>query len=96
MKRGQSFMRTALCAVLTLWAGMVAAASDPGADYAAFLKRDAKIGSAHIALRDEAALDLPEGYAYLPEKQAAAFMKRIGNDTDELFRGIVLPAKASN
>jgi uncharacterized membrane-anchored protein len=96
MTRGLLFARAAFCAALALWAGTAAGASDPDAGYWAFLKRDAKTGPAHIALRDEAALDLPEGYAYLPEKQAADFMKRIGNDTDEMFRGIVLPAKASN
>jgi uncharacterized membrane-anchored protein len=64
--------------------------------YAAFLQHEAKIGPAHVALRDEAVIDLPEGYAFLPEKPAADFMKRIGNTTSDNFRGIVLPQKQSN
>jgi uncharacterized membrane-anchored protein len=75
-----------------------AAASSLSEDdrYAAFLKRDAKLGPAKITLRDETVLDLPDGYAFLPEKPAADFMKRIGNDIDDQFRGIILPMKVSN
>ena len=63
--------------------------------YTAFLVHSAKMGPAKIALRDQAVLDLPQGYAFLPEKAAADFMKRIGNTTDENFLGIVLPAQKS-
>jgi uncharacterized membrane-anchored protein len=67
---------------------------EPAADdYAAFLARDGKPGPVHIALRDQAVLNLPQGYSFIPEVPAKKFMKQLGNDTDSDFLGIVLPAK---
>lgn len=99
----------AVCAAASLlWSGTVAlsapaptqpvAASQTARDesYAAFLKKNAQLGPAKVALREETVLDLPEGYAFVPEKPAAEFMNKIGNHTDAGFRGIVLPAQRSN
>ena len=96
--------RIFLAALMWVSAGVAAAAAPPQppapqnreAAYEGFLQREATLGPAHVALRGDATLDLPDGFAFLPEKAAREFMKRIGNDTDEGFRGIVLPRKRNN
>jgi len=94
-----------LAALLCVSASVAAAAAPPqpampesreAAAYENFLQREATLGPAHVALRSDATLDLPDGFAFLPEKAAHEFMKRIGSDTDEGFRGIVLPRKRDN
>jgi uncharacterized membrane-anchored protein len=50
-----------------------------------------KHGPADIALRDEAILKLPKGDAFLPPKEAAILMNRMGNITGESFLGLILP-----
>jgi len=47
-------------------------------------------------LRDQAKLNLPIQYAFLPEAAARNFMQRLGNRTDENFLGIILPQNESN
>jgi uncharacterized membrane-anchored protein len=99
----RSSIYAALCAALLLIVPIAAGADqapqaqtqkgDDGDPYARFLAHKALMGPQRVALRDEAALNLPEGYAFLPEKPARDFMKRIGNDTDENFLGIILPRK---
>ena len=49
-------------------------------------------GPATISLGDQAALALPDGYAFLPREPAAALMESMGNLVDERFLGLVLPA----
>lgn len=61
--------------------------------YEAFLAKNATLGPATIPLRDQAVLTLPAGFAFLPEEAGKAFMKRMGNDTDDGFIGILLPGK---
>jgi uncharacterized membrane-anchored protein len=75
-----------------------APASPPGREdaYANFLAKNATLGPATIALRDQAVLTLPSGFAFLPEESGKAFMKRLGNDTDSGFIGILLPQKLDN
>jgi uncharacterized membrane-anchored protein len=48
-------------------------------------------GPQQVALVDQAMLSLPEGYGFVPKKEAAAVMDLLGNPTDERFIGIVFP-----
>lgn len=48
-------------------------------------------GPAHIALGDQAQLDLPEGYGYVPPKPSAALMAALGNPTDDRLLGLIFP-----
>lgn len=48
-------------------------------------------GPADIALRDQAVLHLPAGEIYVPPKEAAILMQRMGNITGENFMGLVFP-----
>lgn len=62
--------------------------------YARFLKDyGAEIGRKPIALRDQATLDLPEGFAFIPQKPGAEIMERMGNKTDSSFVGLIFPDK---
>jgi len=44
-----------------------------------------------IALRDQAQLALPSGYGFVPQEQAAALMRSMGNRTSDDFIGLVFP-----
>lgn len=48
-------------------------------------------GPASVGLRDQATLSLPEGFGFIPQKEAAAFMKLIGNRTGDEFMGMLVP-----
>jgi uncharacterized membrane-anchored protein len=48
-------------------------------------------GPASVPLRDQATLSLPEGFGFIPQKEAAAFMNLMGNHTDDNFVGMMLP-----
>lgn len=52
-----------------------------------------KTGPAHIALGNQASLDLPEGYSYIPQPEADGLMKAMGNGADEQRVGLIFPAK---
>jgi len=49
-------------------------ADDAGKGYAAFLAAKTTQGPAKIPVRTQAELDLPEGFAFLPEAPARDFM----------------------
>ena len=92
-----------LFALLALWSSGVFAADPTPADAreeqaktvrAAIAKAMVR-GPASVALRDQASLSLPEGYGFIPQKEAAAFMNLIGNHTDDKFIGLLLPLAAS-
>lgn len=53
-------------------------------------------GPHKVELRDQAQLDLPEGYSFVPAKEGAALMELLGNQTDERFMGLIFPASDSN
>ena len=86
-------------ALVAVWSGAVFAA-DPGpgntreeqanAVRAGIAKAMVR-GPAAVALRDQASLSLPEGFGFIPQKEAAAFMKFIGNHTDAAFMGLLVP-----
>ena len=51
-----------------------------------------KAGPADIVLRDQAHLQLPAGYVWVPTPAAAQLMRSMGNRTDDTFVGVVFPA----
>jgi uncharacterized membrane-anchored protein len=50
-------------------------------------------GPSTVTLRDQAQLNLPAGFRFIPAKEGAAVMDRMGNQTDKNFLGLVLPAE---
>jgi uncharacterized membrane-anchored protein len=48
-------------------------------------------GPAKIALREQASLELPAGYGFVRQSEAARLMKLMGNYTDDRFIGLILP-----
>jgi uncharacterized membrane-anchored protein len=90
-------------AFAAIWLAMVpfvlpAAAQDapparPSPSQAAWAAAEAALqpGPAEIALRDQATLSLPAGYAYIPVKEATELMKVMGNSVDARFLGLVFP-----
>lgn len=48
-------------------------------------------GPSTIELRDQAQLELPYGYGFVPQQQAAALMRTMGNLTGDDFIGLVFP-----
>jgi uncharacterized membrane-anchored protein len=95
-------VKAAVFALALIAAGAAYAAAPAGSaatldpNYAPFIRDGALTGPAKIALRDEATLDLPDSYAFLPEKPGRDFMTRIGNTTDKNFLGLVIPDKMNN
>ncbi len=50
-----------------------------------------QVGPTTVQFRDQASLQLPAGYVYIPVKEGKAVMDRMGNQTDERFLGLILP-----
>ena len=48
-------------------------------------------GPASVDLRDQASIKLPEHFGFIPQKEAAAFMKLMGNRTGNEFMGLIVP-----
>jgi uncharacterized membrane-anchored protein len=48
-------------------------------------------GPTVVTLRDQATINLPEGYAFIPPKEGAALMSVMGNQTDDNFLGLIFP-----
>lgn len=67
--------------------------SQPSAEDRVWAAVDAakQTGPATIQFRDQAALQLPAGYVYVPAKEGAAVMDMMGNQTDDRFLGLILP-----
>lgn len=55
----------------------------------------AKQGPADIELKDQATLNLPEGYVFIPQPQADQMLKAMGNGSDPARIGLIFP-KGSN
>jgi uncharacterized membrane-anchored protein len=53
-------------------------------------------GPNKVELRNQAQLALPEGYSFVPDKEGAALMEMLGNQTDERFMGLIFPASDAN
>lgn len=50
-----------------------------------------QVGPTTVQFRDQASLQLPAGYVYIPVKEAKALMDMMGNQTDDRFLGLILP-----
>jgi uncharacterized membrane-anchored protein len=48
-------------------------------------------GPASVPLRDQAKIDVPDGYAYVPVKEGKTLMEVMGNSVDERFLGLIFP-----
>ena len=53
-------------------------------------------GPNSVALRDEATLNLPEGFGYVPTAEAKDVMQMMGNRTNDRFVGLVFPIGDQN
>lgn len=85
-------------AVLVLLASSVCCAqeaspeTDPGEAVWAAAGAAMLRGPQTVELRDQARLDLPAGYGFVPAREGAAVMDLLGNQTDERFVGLIFPA----
>ncbi|GFE80069.1 membrane protein [Steroidobacter agaridevorans] len=77
----------------TIQAEEAAADAQPSPGEAAWAAADAakQTGPAKIELRDQASLQLPAGYIYIPAREGKAVMDAMGNQTDDRFLGLILP-----
>jgi uncharacterized membrane-anchored protein len=50
-----------------------------------------KTGPQDVALADQATLHVPDGYVFVPKKEAAEIMRMWGNSTGDAFYGLVFP-----
>ena len=53
-------------------------------------------GQARIPVRDQASLDLPAGYAFMPEAPARELMRKLGNSVNQSFVGLIFPQEKSD
>ena len=53
-----------------------------------------QIGPKTIALRDQATLQLPQGYGFVPTREATALMEAMGNSRNDNFIGLIMPPHA--
>ena len=52
-------------------------------------------GPTKVDLREQAQLQLPGGYGFVPIKEGKAVMELLGNQTDERFLGLIFPSNDS-
>lgn len=50
-----------------------------------------EVGPTEIQFRNQASLQLPAGYVFIPVKEGKAVMEMMGNRTDDRFLGLILP-----
>jgi uncharacterized membrane-anchored protein len=48
-------------------------------------------GPQNITLRNQATLKLPEGYGFIPTREASVLMEAMGNSSDDAFIGLIMP-----
>ncbi|HEY5757709.1 MAG TPA: DUF2167 domain-containing protein [Steroidobacter sp.] len=72
--------------------------SQPSAEAAVWAAVDAakQTGPATIQFRNQASLQLPAGYVFIPVKEGKAVMESLGNQTDDRFLGLILPESQSH
>jgi len=51
-------------------------------------------GPQNVELKDQARIEVPAGYGFVPRKEAAALMDTLGNTTDERFLGLIFPTES--
>jgi uncharacterized membrane-anchored protein len=64
---------------------------DPQAELWSAMQSAMQHGPDVIALGEQGALALPEGYSFIPKKEGATIMDLLGNPTDASFLGLVTP-----
>ena len=94
-------MKYVMCLVLALWCSWVLAA-DPASAAREARQQEAQTvreavakaiirGPATVPLRDQAQLQLPEHFGFIPQKEAAEAMRLMGNRTGTEFVGMIVP-----
>jgi len=73
-----------------------APAVPPKEDRYGALLRQGTIGPASIPFKDEASLDLPDGFAFIPRDPGKKAMEELGNHVDANFLGLVVPSKPAS
>src|SRR6185295_13801432 len=84
----------AVVVALTLGGAVMAQDNQPADDVQRAwdaAKKAATVGPADVAFRDNAVMHLADTYAYFPRNEGAAFMRAIGNLTDDRFVGMIVP-----
>lgn len=92
-----------MLALLTIWGSWVPAAEPPGdarqeqakAVREAIAKAMVR-GPASVPLRDQATLDLPAGFGFIPRKEAASLMSLMGNPTGDELIGLLVPLSSQD
>jgi len=56
----------------------------------------ARVGPVEVTLRDQARLNLPDGYVFIPPPEAERVMKALGNTVNDTFLGLVFPNAPEN
>lgn len=72
-----------------------AAPADPASAAWAAAVAAVQEGPQTIKLRDQATLKLPQGYGFVPTRQATALMEAMGNSADSNFIGLIVPTADS-
>ena len=84
-----------LLAACGSWVAAAAAPAPPNQQEADKVLADIRAaivkGPATVDLRDQASIKLPEHFGFIPQKEAAAFMKLMGNRTGGEFMGLIVP-----
>jgi uncharacterized membrane-anchored protein len=75
-------------------AASVGPEAEQEAAYAA-AKASRQLGPANIVVSNQAHLQLPAGYVWVPVPAAAQLMRSMGNRVDDSFQGLVFPAAQS-
>jgi uncharacterized membrane-anchored protein len=60
------------------------------------LPKERTVGPAHVAVRDQANIDLPSGYVFFPEKSAKELMQKMGNQVDNSLVGLIAPQRGGD
>jgi uncharacterized membrane-anchored protein len=96
-RRLSSIVRVALACV-ALWSTVAAwaqeeapAADDPNAAIFAAVNAAIVHGPRVVPLLDQAKLNLPEGYGFVPRAEASRMLEAMGNQVGETFIGLVVP-----
>jgi uncharacterized membrane-anchored protein len=105
--RAQPFLVSVLLTAAFWWTGAAAqapagaAGTEPSEQLAPEQQRAAatwqaalaamKHGPDSVALRDQARLNLPEGFGFVPKAEGTAVMEMMGNRVDDRFIGLVFP-----
>ena len=107
MSRRLNSLRPAVVAAASLLLGLLATAQAHGEDAAPAAAPAAapdpaesawnaarmamQNGPADLSFRDQARLQLPEGYGFVPVREATELMRAMGNSVDERFLGLIFP-----